>query len=162
MWVGVGAMVALAGCAGSRIESGVYHSSKGYRIVPPGAAWTLVTESGADLELRHRTERAAMLANADCEPAPARRPLDVLTRQLLLGLRDRVVVEDGEVSLGGRRAAHAVLEGRMGRDAEPMRIEAFVTKDARCVYDFLYVAPPAAFDALRPDFEGFVGTFGRE
>ena len=35
-------------------------------------------------------------------------------------------------------------------------------KDERCLYDFLYVAPPAAFEATRGDFASFVDSFGTE
>ena len=63
----LGAIVALAGCgAGRRIENGVYHSTKGYRVTVPGADWVVADASRADLELRHRDGAAAMLANAQC------------------------------------------------------------------------------------------------
>ena len=32
-------------------------------------------------------------------------------------------------------------------------------KDARCVYDFLYVAPVDGFEAGRPAFRAFVESF---
>jgi hypothetical protein len=35
-------------------------------------------------------------------------------------------------------------------------------KDGRCVYDLLYVAPPASFESSRGDFERFVGSFAAE
>ena len=41
------------GCAVKRIENGVYHSPKGYRVAVPNAQWTLVDEGPADLALRH-------------------------------------------------------------------------------------------------------------
>jgi hypothetical protein len=35
-------------------------------------------------------------------------------------------------------------------------------RDDRCLYDFLYVAPPETFDARRPDFERVVRGFTTE
>ena len=64
-----------------------------------------------------------------------------------------------DVTVAGRPARHAVIEGRHQEAREPMRVELYVMRDGRCVYDFLYAAPPAAHDAGRPDFERFVTTF---
>ncbi|MGH7303603.1 MAG: hypothetical protein ACRELZ_09955, partial [Candidatus Rokuibacteriota bacterium] len=58
-------VLALTGCAGRRIENGVYHSPKGYRLSLPGSEWSVAKESKADLELRHQDGMAAMLVNAE-------------------------------------------------------------------------------------------------
>ena len=133
----VAAMLVAAGCAGKRIENGVFHARSGYRVGLPGAAWTVVDGGRADLQLRHRGVAAGMLVNATCDDGVARRRLDVLARQLLIGLRERQVLA-----------------------SEP--VEAYVLKDERCVYDLLYVAPTGAFDTLRADFEGVVQSFTTE
>jgi hypothetical protein len=41
-------------------------------------------------------------------------------------------------------------------------VEAVSIKDGRCVYDFLYVAPPAAFPAGQPAFRALVQSFAVE
>ena len=156
------AMITLTACAGRRIENGVYHSTKGYRVALPSPDWVVADGSRADLELRHQGGAAAMLANAECDqPAAARSP-DLLVRQLLIGLRDRATITREEVSLNGRRAVHRVLDGRLASSDEPTRIEAYVMKDERCVYDFVYVAPPPSFETWRPDFLRFVESFAKE
>ena len=160
--LGVVAAGLIAGCVGRRIEGGVYHSSKGYRVALPGMEWIVAEESESDLELRHRTAPAAMLANAACDGRPPARSLDVLSRHLLLGLRSRTTVERGEVSVNGRRAAHTVLDGRLTAKDEPVRIETYVVKDERCVYDFAYAAPPPSFDTWRAAFRRFVESFATE
>jgi hypothetical protein len=122
-----------------------------------------VREGGrADLELRHRASPAGILANASCDrraPAPG---LDALARHLLLGVRGRVTLERGDVEVNGRLAAHAVLDGQLGSRDAPMRVEAFVLTDARCVYDFAYAAPPASFETWRADFQRLVESFATE
>ena len=160
--LGLAAAGLVAGCAGRRIEGGVYHSPKGYRVALPGAEWTVVEESKSDLELRHRTASAAMLANAQCGGRAPARTLDVLSRHLLIGFQSRTAVERGEVSVRGRRAAHTVLDGRLSAKDQPVRVETYVMKDERCVYDFAYAAPPRSFETWRAAFQRFVESFATE
>jgi hypothetical protein len=165
-WVALGravaATVVLAGCAGARIVDGVYHSPKGYRVAVPSLEWTLTTRGRADVELRHRTEPVGMLVHATCSDGPSQATLDVLARHLLVGLRDRSVVSAEEISLNGKVARHAVVDGRLGDDGELVRVELYVVRGMRCVYDLLYAASPASFDDWRPGFQRFVETFHTE
>ena len=154
--------LAVAACAGPTIDKGVFRAPSGYRVTLPRDGWTIDRNSGADLELRHQSSSAAMLVNGLCDvPAVERRP-DVLVRQLLLGLRDRKVMETGEVPLNGRTATHTLVEGRMQNSDERMRIESFVLKGEHCVWDLLYVAEPGAFDATRGDFQALVESFATD
>lgn len=155
-------VVAVTGCAGRRLQDGVYRSEHGYRIAVPGADWLVVDDTDADLELRRVDGQAAMLAAATCRPLTARTRYADLGRHLLLGLRERETLEDGEVSLAGRTGAHLVVEGRMRDSRQRVRIESYTVKDNRCVYDLLYVAPPAVFESARGDFERFVRSFAAE
>ncbi len=158
----LGAVIAFTGCAARRIENGVYHSDKGYRLTLPGADWSVAADSKADLELRHQDGRAAMLVNAECDERAKARSPGLLLGQLLIGLHDRATIEQNEVSVNGRQALHRVLDGRVAADGVPTRIEAYVLKDGGCVYDFAYAAPPASFDAWRADFRRFVESFAKE
>jgi hypothetical protein len=154
--------LAIAACAGPTIDKGVFRAPSGYRVTLPRDGWTVDRDSGADLELRHQSGSAAMLVNGLCGvPAVDRRP-DVLVRQLLLGLRDRKVVETGEVPVNGRPATHTLMEGRMQKSDERMRIESYVLKGEHCVWDLLYVAEPGAFDATRGDFQALVESFATD
>ena len=98
----LGAVIAFTGCAGRRIENGVYHSDKGYRLTLPGPDWSVAADSKADLELRHQDGLAAMLANAECDDRAKSRSAGLLLGQLLIGLHDRATIEQNEVSLDGR------------------------------------------------------------
>lgn len=158
----LGAVIVFTGCAGRRIENGVYHSEKGYRLTLPGSDWSVSADSKADLELRHQDGLAAMLANAECDDAARSRSAGLLLSQLLIGLRDRATIEQNEVSVNGQQALHRVLDARAAEDGVPTRIEAYVLKDQVCVYDFAYAAPPASFEAWRPDFRRFVESFAKE
>ncbi|HEV8584269.1 MAG TPA: hypothetical protein VGT02_04810 [Methylomirabilota bacterium] len=158
----VACSVVLAGCAGRHLRDGVYRSEHGFRVTVPGPGWQVVNGSRAELELRRADGAGGMLAHATCRPDAARRDYGLLERHLLLGLRDRATLEADETDLAGRRAAHRVVEGRPRDGEERMRIESFMLKDDRCVYDLLYVAPAATFDGGREDFRRFVSSFVME
>jgi hypothetical protein len=158
----LGAVIAFTGCAGRRIENGVYHSDKGYRLTLPGPDWSVAADSKADLELRHQDGLAAMLANAECDDRAKSRSAGLLLGQLLIGLLDRATIEQNEVPLNGQQALHRVLDGRVAADGAPTRIEAFVLKEQGCFYDFAYAAPPASFEAWRADFRRFVESFAKD
>jgi hypothetical protein len=143
-----------AGCSAGRIESGVYYSPKGYHVSLPPADWSVKRRSAADLELQRVTPPGGMLADATCEGKEVQRPLDVLTRHLTFGLKERVVEESGPLTVGGRSAQRAELRGSL--DRTPVEVEAIVIKGDQCVYDFLYVASPEDFAAGREEFRAFV------
>lgn len=154
---------ALAGCAGTGIHDGVFHSRHGYRVALPGPEWRVdADERRADLALRHREAPAAMAATASCDSQVVRRSPELLARHLLMGLRDRTVIERDEASVNGSRARHEVVEGRMRQSDERVRVESYVIRGERCLYDLLYVAAPESFEAERPAFHRFVDTFARE
>jgi hypothetical protein len=140
----------------------VYRSREGYRVTLPGPDWRVAGDSRADLELRHRQGPAGMLVNASCEARHAGRPLVALRREILAGLSAREVQVDETVSLGGREAAHMVVDGRSSGPEERVRVEVLVLKVDRCVYDLLYVAPPGDFARWQPDFQRLVGSFALE
>jgi hypothetical protein len=155
-------VTAVAGCAGRRLQDGIFRSEHGYRVTVPGPGWVVVDDSPADLELRRADGQAGMLAAATCHPATTRQHPANLSRHLLLGLRERETLEGGDALLAGYRGVHQIVEGRMRDSRERVRIESYTVKDDRCVYDLLYVASPAAFDATRADFERFVASFTAE
>ena len=147
------------GCAGRQSATGGYQSTKGYRVTLPGEAWRAVADSRADLELRHQHAQAAILVNAACQAPLAHRSVSVLTREILAGFSGREVHEREVVSLAGREAEHVVVEGHDGPSRQRVRVELYVARDERCVYDLLYAATPEDFAVGRADFRTLVGTF---
>ena len=157
------AVLALAaGCAGRRIEQGVFHSPKGYRATVPGPDWTVVESSRADLELRHRGDDAGMFVNATCDAAAARRRPDALRSLLLLGLRDRKMLAREDVTVAGHATARALLEARAAPGEPPLRVETLTFVDGGCAVDLVYAARVEVFDARRPDFERFAASVVKE
>ena len=154
---GVGALavgLVLAGCAASRIEHGTFHSAKGYQVTLPGDGWRVETAGDADLALRRDAPPGGMLADATCEGRSLQYPLPILARHLTFGFTDRTTVESATEVVNGRPAERALVRGTV--DGREVSAEAVVVKGARCIHDFLYVAPSSDFDAGRRDFRAFV------
>ena len=101
-----------------------------------------------------------MLVDATCDARAAGRPLRVLVRYLSFGLTHRSVVEEEPVTVAAREGLRQVIRGE--RDGTDVEVEAVSIKDSRCVYDFLYVAPPPAFAAGQAAFRAFVQSLAVE
>ena len=160
--VALALLAILAGCATAtgRIENGVYHSAKGYRVTLPPSGWKVESAPRADLSLEREAGSAGMLVDATCTGRETSRPLDVLARHLTFGLTRREVIESGTTQVAGREAARSVVRGQA--DGRDVTVEALVVRAEPCVHDFLYVAPTVAFDAGRPAFQALVESFALE
>jgi hypothetical protein len=147
----------LVGCAGQRMEGGVFHG-RTYRVdLPEG--WEVEPDTGADLALSRRRVPGGMLVNATCEGREPARGLDLLMRHLLFGLRDRRILERAAVEVNGYPGERAMFEGTGEEGA--LRGEAYVVKAGGCVYDFLYVATPDLFESGRADLARLVRSLRR-
>ncbi len=154
-------LLAATACAtGGRIENGVFHSPKGYRVTLPVAGWKVERGTRADLALQSEAAPGGMLVDATCSGRELSRPLDVLTRHLTFGLTKRDVVEDGTIKVAGHDAAHSTVRGMA--DGRDVTVEALVLRAEPCVHDFLYVAPTGAFASGRPAFRTLVESFALE
>ena len=158
------AALVVTACAGPKAElrHGTFRAPARFRVTLPASGWTVTKAGASELELQHPATRAGILANTDCGPAIAGQELPALARRLFLGLQERTILANGAVTLAGHPAIHAVLEARVKGQADPMRVEAYVMKDERCVYDLVYVAPLPAFAEGRPDFQRLVDSFVKE
>jgi hypothetical protein len=156
-WLLAAFVLGAAACTSDRIERGMFHSAKGYRVALPAAGWQPVAAADADLELRRADPPGGMAVSATCEPGGPRRELPLLARHLTFGLAGRRVVERAPARIGGEAAERRVLRGHL--DGVEVMVEAQVTRDDRCVYDFLYVTLPEHFEAGRGDFQAVVDSF---
>lgn len=152
----------LAGCASAtgRIDNGVFHSAKGYRVTLPAGGWTVEHGPAADLSLQADRGAGGMLVDATCGGRERGRSLDVLARHLTFGLTHRELVEHGTITVAGREAVRSVVRGQ--HDGRDLTVEALVMRAEPCVHDFLYVAPTGAFDAGRHAFQALVASFALE
>lgn len=156
-WLPLVALALWAGCSAERVERGVFHAATGYRVSVPRDGWTVVADSAAHLELRRAEPPGGMVVSATCDGAASGRSLPLLARHLTFGLAGRRTVERGPARVAGAPAERLVLRGRL--DGVDVMVEAVVARDDRCVYDFLYVAPPGDFAAGQPAFRALVESF---
>ncbi len=125
--------------------------------LPPAQGWEVAAGGRGDLEVRRPGSRAGILLNATCEGKAPMRSLAVLARHLTFGIQGREVIEQGALTVAGHDALRVLLRGRL--DGAPIQVEAYVVKGERCVYDLVYVAPPAEFAARAEEFRALVGSF---
>jgi len=150
----------MAGCAGSRLEGGIFHSKKGYRVAVPPTGWRVVSDGEADLTLAREEGEAGMLTDATCGGAAPELPARLLSRHLLFGLVHRSVLEQAPVEVAGHQGLRTVVRG--AREGVDVTVEGVVLKGEGCVYDFLYVAPSESFEGGRAAFDALVESFARE
>jgi len=125
--------------------------------LPVRQGWEVAADGRADLELRRPASRAGILVNATCEGNAPSRSLAVLSRHLTFGIQSKEVLERGDRTMAGHHAFWMLFEGRL--DGAPVQVEAYVVKGAGCVYDLIYVAPPAQFASGAEDFQAVVESF---
>ena len=156
------ACIVVAACATAtgRIENGVYHSVKGYRVALPSHGWTVDPAPRADLALQGDAKSGGMLVDATCGGRETARSFHVLARHLTFGLTKRDEIENGTTTVAGREAARSVVRGVA--DGREVTVEALVMRTESCIHDFLYVAPTGAFEAGRPAFRALVESFALE
>ena len=160
--VQIGVVLILAGCAGRQAPDAAYQSSKGYHLTLPGPDWQSTSDGRADIELRHREAPAGMLVHASCDARLAGQPVDALRRAILAGFSGRDVQVQETTTVAGRESAHVVADGWTTRPEDRVRVELFVVRGDRCVYDLAYVAPPDDFARWRPEFQRLVASFAPE
>jgi hypothetical protein len=161
------ALIALSALAGAGCGAGNAHGSfdggvyrKGavaFRLpdLPPG--WRRLDVEDASLAFRDEPHEGSVLLNARCLTADDRTPLVALTNHLLFGATDREFVSQLTEPFDGREALHTTVRAKW--DGVPMMADIFVLSKDGCVYDFVYLIPPGAFDNGAPTFESFVRGF---
>lgn len=151
-------MVALAaGCATGRIVGDTYRDSRaGFQVHLPRAGWQLRSLDGAALSFASPDLRAGMALRVDCN-SPEAGPLPWVARHLFFGLQDARILGQQTVRLHGVAAAETRLRARL--DRMPVEVEGVTFRRSGCLYDFIYVAPPATFPQGRADFESFVQSW---
>jgi hypothetical protein len=80
-----------------------------------------------------------------------------VARHLFFGLQDMQIRGREAVRLHGAAAVQTRVRARL--DDRPVEVEGVTFRRAGCLYDFIYVAPPAAFPQGRVDFESFVQSW---
>ncbi len=151
------ALLGTAACAAGSIRDGVYRDGHDrFTVRLPSARWQPVSLDGATLAFRAADLDAGMGFHADCaNPEPG--PLPWVARHLFFGLANTRIDANERLTRAGTSLVRTRLHGRL--DGRPVEVEAVTMRDASCLFDFMYVAPPERFEEGRPDFDTFVQSW---
>jgi hypothetical protein len=151
----------LAACGGKDARSfdgNVYREGKiAFQVPNTPSGWKRIDVTDASLAFRDDPHSGSVLLNARCLTADDRTPLVALTNHLLIGATEREYLSQGTEPFDGREALHTKLKAKW--DGVPMLIDVYVLSKDGCVYDFIYLGAPGAFEQGAPAFESFVRGF---
>jgi hypothetical protein len=151
------ALLAMPACAAGPIREGVYHDPRDHftvRVPPP--RWQPASLDGAALAFRAPTLDAGIGLHAQCD-SPEPGPLPAVASHLFFGLSDKRIDTRESVTLAGGRGVRTRLRARL--DGQPVVVDGITVRRGECLYDFVYVAPPAHFEDGQPDFDAFVQSW---
>ena len=153
----LGIVALAAGCATGRIVGDIYQDSvNGFQVRLPPRTWQRQSLDGAAVAFASPELRAGMALRADCRtPEPGELPW--VARHLFFGLQGMEVQGRETLDLNGATAVEIRVRARLGD--QPVEVEGVTFRRAGCLYDFIYVAPPAAFAQGRAAFEAFVQSW---
>jgi hypothetical protein len=147
-------LTAVPACGhGDSFEGGILHKGElAIHVGPVPAQWQRVRIAGADLAYRDEAREGSTMFDVRCGRS-SDAPLTVLTEHLIMGTTARDFVSQETLPLDDREALHTLMRAKL--DGVPMQYDIYVLKKDGCVYDLVYVAPPARFTAGSADFERF-------
>lgn len=158
-------LLAASGCGHGKVRDGVFYAPKErYSVALPGEPWHRVSVKGVDLVLAYEDRGASILASTLCGRY-AQTGLDILSRNLFLGLGKRRILEQEPADLPGGKAERLKIEARVERSE--LLAEAYTLKRNPCIYDFVYMSVPDHFEENLPVFRKMMesvrlGTGGGE
>lgn len=150
LWT-AGVLWLAAGCASDvALAGGRYrHTRHDFSVAAPGPSWQRFDVEGAWLAFR-RPGPQTMTLQVHCG-RPITEPA-IMARHLVLGIRDRTVVQAGPVQVAGSDGWTQTFDTRA--DGVPVRVKTVTLVVAPCVYDWTLAAAVAFEDAER-DFDAW-------
>jgi hypothetical protein len=143
------------GCAHAESFDGevLHKADLTVKVGPISPAWRRIQVEGADLAFRDDAREGSALFDVRCGRRDDDAPLSALTDHLLMGTTMREIDRQETIPFDGREAMRTLARAKL--DGVPMQYEIYVMKKDGCVYDIVYVAPPARFADGAQDFERF-------
>lgn len=136
------------------------------------AVWTRLTDKqqGGDMKNPEATateipdaayqssKSAAVISiNSSCRTGETSEvDLKALANQLTYGLSNISQRSERNLTLQGTKALQTTVQGKLNQNEIALRT--VVLRKNGCIYDLLYMAPPARFAENEPDFERFVAS----
>lgn len=149
-----------AGCASGRLRDGAYvNETKGFVVRLPSPAWNVEAGREPDLLLSHRHRRAGISVHAACGELPPDRRVEIASRHLFFGLRDKRIIHDYHRAAFRDDAVEVMLRGET--DGEEFLLHGYTVKGSRCLYDLVLFAAPEDYASVNSEFEALVRGFRR-
>lgn len=149
---------ALSPACGAAFDGTTYHrDGVTFRVPAPPASWQRIDADGASLAFRDTSASATVMVSGRCGRGEDDVPLPALTQHLFLQFTDREQLAQEVVPFDGREAMHTVTSAKL--DGVAKKFDVWVMKKDGCVYDMIFLADPARFDAGVGEFRKFVGGF---
>jgi hypothetical protein len=148
-----------ASCGGGvGLDGNLYRDgSVAFRVGAVPEGWRPISVPGASLAWRDDAHAASIVVNGRCTGQAEDVPLTALRNHLVMGTTDREYAVEEVVPFDGREALHTTMRAKL--DGVPMTYDLWVLKKDGCVYDFVYVAAPGAFERGAGAFRRFVSGF---
>jgi hypothetical protein len=143
------------GCANPLRQSrqSIEHLKHGYRVSVPQSedeTWKRVDVPGAGLSFVSSESRSSVSLLSNCSNERSQASLEVLARQLLIGLRPDSTPRLESVLVDGQAGIAQIFTTREGETA--VTVKTVTTEKANCQYDFI-LAAPGNFEGLEADFD---------
>lgn len=152
----VGAMLlpSLLGCGASRRARRLEGR---FAVGQPGEGWQRVLSGGADLAWYNESLSATIYADSNCAARFEDGELSDLLVHLTSGVARGAAVQEEARVMDGRAALLKSWSGSL--DGVAVKLSALTTKKDECIYDLVYIAPPARFDEGFGAFEQVLSGF---
>ena len=156
-WLVLAGLALLGGCAPKAGGQGNPNTEGRYRLGDPGRGWERVEPGSADRAWHHAGISGALYADSNCGRRFEDGKLEALTTHLTFGVARGTPERSEPRTLDGRSALVQVISGEV--DGVGVKVGSMVTKKNACLYDVLYVAPPATFEQGWPAFLALIEGF---
>ncbi|GAB61771.1 conserved hypothetical protein [Candidatus Jettenia caeni] len=147
----------LPGCASLQIRDNIFSSpEEEYTVHIPEKGWEPVKTSDADMVLWNK-QYNAMIALISSDRKSKEFSLEMLNKQLFIGMKDKEIFVKESVVVGNQKAIHTILTSKI--DDYTLKIDSYVIETDNKIYDLMYWAPLDLFHYAQSDFENMVETF---
>ena len=141
-------------CHGAAAFDGMLHKGDvTVQLGPVPEGWTRVRVEGADLAYRDQGREGSAMVDFRCDQADDDAPLSVLTGHLIMGTTARETLSEETIPFDGREAQHTVMRAKL--DGVPLQYDIYVMKKDGCVFDVVYLTPPALYAQSAEAFQRF-------
>ncbi len=118
--------------------------------------WKRINIKGGDLAFFNEMNQSTITVNSTCK-IKANYSLKALSNSLLIGFKEKKMVEEKEIIISGEKALEGIYLGKL--DSASVKLSAAVFKKDSCVYDFTYASSPDGFESGYSEFKNFLSQF---